>query len=225
MDSLSAPSIREIYEALRLSYAIGPGSEAFETLIPFRMTLGFEKAVAFVQFADIRAGDRVLNIFSGPGGLLKLCMLSQCSGIVGLDNRYANSTSSWKYDVESAMREWRQALEPLQVPTSCDPSFVAEDVRAPRQILKFEKFDRILIDPPFGDVSNLALGQDSSACIHLVDLALELSADLVERQGSVALCCPVEFLPGMRMPQRLTISEQSILGGSKDIVMLRMVPR
>lgn len=209
-----------LYERLRQSYACEV--EPLHSLMsyPCRMMLGYDKVSALVEFCQIHGQHSVLNLFSGPGGVLKVCSLATKGPLVGIDKLYQtkNGDETLWFDVQRAFQDWRNGLAQMGLNAMCEePIFLKGDIEKD-DFKKIGKFDRIIIDPPFGDASDLLLGQSERRSIELLQAAIDHCTYLLKSRGMAAVCCPRIMLEQVTMPREMILTSLKEIGGAKDII-------
>lgn len=175
---------------------VNKNGNIYEIVEANKMTLGFDKAEKCIEFSDIRMGQNVMNIFSGAGGILRLLSIRQnLNLLIGLDILYNGllpSKTDWFYAVDEAFYDWKRDIEQIGLSFKW-PLFLQSDTCEIVQGF-CNTMDRIIIDPPYGLVSNTVLGFTEIEAKNTYLASLVTSLNYLVRRGKVTAIIPTSWL-------------------------------
>lgn len=192
---INTETIKSLYQKHR-KCLVNKNGNICEIVEASKMTLGFDKAEKCVEFSDIRMGQNVMNIFSGAGGILRLLSIRHnVNLLIGLDILYNGllpSKTDWFYAVDETFYDWKKDIEQIGLSFKW-PLFLQSDTR---EIVEgfCNTMDRIIIDPPYGLVSNTVLGFTEIEAKNTYLASLVTSLNYLVRGGKVTAIIPASWL-------------------------------
>lgn len=220
---LDSDEIRNLYSENRNCIVRFKDGSIGNILGAFKMTLNYDKMSILLNSANIHTGHSVLNVFSGPGGVLRLASTMDIAELFGIDlllPGYTGDHPGWIYAAEEAFLLWRMALKEKNY-QCIQPVFVQGDVRCLFQFLE-NRFDRIIIDPPYGDAAGKVLGITELSSVTLLSQSIKVSLSYLKKCGEIYAIFPKSWMECEdiifdRVNQSVNIIEKSI-GMRKPLV-------
>jgi hypothetical protein len=158
-----------------------------------RIGLGFEKLQQLIALTDFHPESVIMNIFGGPGNLIRLCSVQRCRLLFALDLYYYSSLSDlgWEYDIDHQFDEWEHDL-----PTGWQyrrPLFLGRNIQA-TNLLEFKSsIDVLFVDPPFGRDTNSYLSMNADLGQRVFASAVSKAPEVLANNGTFAFVVPPEW--------------------------------
>jgi hypothetical protein len=154
-----------------------------------RVGLGYEKLMTVLAHIGTLRDKVVLNIFSGPGNILRLCSVERCRMSIGVDRLYySRCPDALYYDIDYHFELWRASISD-ELPYK-PPLLIARDIHE-SDFREFEDcVDVIFVDPPFGRETkeHLNVGEEESKAAFI--RAIHVSRVVIRTGGLLAVIIP-----------------------------------
>ena len=221
---LDDPLLRIVFERHRVVSAKGPGGPVHFQNSAGRIGLGFDKLSQVLRESASLKDRVVMNIFAGPGNLLRLCSVLECRMLFGIDILYpGNSDAEWHYDVTGQFSAWEKDV-PARLPYR-KPIFLGKDVLGDKMVEFRNAIDVLFIDPPFGIETKLHLNLDETQARAVFNSALKISWDILRPDGSLVLIVPTAWRAQVEAQTKDVFTERiawTVLEGSGIVSMGRL---
>lgn len=164
-----------------------------------RITLGFEKARLLVEAAEIQPSHIVTALFAGPGGIVRLASLCRPRLLFAIDKLYAGpkpTPDGWHYPLAEQFEGWVQSVESAGVVRRADlrPPIVCQGDVATADDRLAAAVDRVLVDPPFGNISRRVEGLGETESRHVFSEGIRCAQRLLADGGTIVSIIPTSWL-------------------------------
>lgn len=226
-DLIDRNKLEEIYEKNRKCIIKSISGKIREAEEYKRMTLGFSKAMKVVNAAEISPEHIVMNIFGGAGGLLRLLGLKNPRLLIAVDKLYPGGlkpVSDWYYDTDSIFNSWVDDIKQLSQDIQ-----IRRPVLCQYDILEFipafvNVFDRIIIDPPYGLVSEEALHMNETESRKVFIASIGSSLNYLTEKGKIISIIPSKWMECLNMQFKQIKTEiLEEINGKYNFVIIQIV--
>ncbi len=196
-DIINIDTLKEIYEMHRKCVIKHSSGEIEEATDYNRMTLGFNKALKVVMAADLTTDHIVMNIFGGAGGILRLLSLRNPRLLIAIDKLYPGeikSPQNWFYDTDNSFMYWEKDISNINKDIKIRrPVFCQYDILNNMPAF-MNAIDRIIIDPPYGLVSEEALRMNENESKKVFLASIVSGLNYLIRNGKIISIIPLKWL-------------------------------
>jgi hypothetical protein len=178
--------------------------------------------------ADVQEQDIILALFGGPGGSVRLLSLLRQRLLIAADILYHGkrpSFTGWYFELSASFDNWTRRLEECGIlPRQAvrHPILLQLDVREPELGL-INSVDKIVIDPPFGNVSERLLGITKEESKQIFLSSLKLSENYLTGKGKATCSIPREWLNEKILDQtNLRVTFTKVIGASERFAIVQL---